>query len=328
MNLTELNKKLAVGADGGDDPGREANKLEAVFHGRVASLPGRGGGLHSALLAACNIGIMAGLSDSAILAALRLSPASANFRRGEAEQQLAYARKTGVTEVDQTKQYQPKYQPKSIEKKFDPGKLAKFITHQGDMKDIELLSPWRVSADNDMAGYELLDALYNDNEYLFIGDNYGTEVKTVAEWKDDPKTQSYPLFIPNPLSGLEHETVMGNTSKRCDKAVKEGRFAVIEMDEVPLDTQVNFWLTMLKAGMPIAAITFSGTKSIHGLLRVDCPMDEWKKKVGETLFGEYLIVLGVDMMCRNLARLSRFPGHVRDGKSVQRLLYLRMDKFK
>ena len=326
MNLLERNKLLAKQPFGKDDIAEET-RLENLFFKKVETLPQRGTGLHAAILAACNIGIMAGISDSVILSTLKSSSVAGDVKRNEFETQLEYAHKTGAKKVEGSSICQRNIMSaKPIEPEFDPEKLNKFIKHEGDMKDIEILSPWRVSKDNDLSSYEMLEGLYHEDDYLFIGNNYSTEVKQVKEWIHDNNLPSHPLFIPNPLTGANHETTLGKMSKRCDKAVRQGRYAVVEMDEVDMQTQINFWLTMLHIDMPVALITFSGKKSLHGLLRVDCPIDEWQEKVANILFMKYLVVLGVDKMCRNPSRLSRVPGHVRAGV-IQRMLYLRMDKF-
>jgi hypothetical protein len=74
--------------------------------------------------------------------------------------------------------------------------------------------------------------------------------------------------------------------------------------------------------LPIAALIDSGGKSINAWVRIDAlDATEWTERVEEKLF-DVLGAVGIDKSCRNEARLSRTPGHLRDGTRPQRLLYL------
>lgn len=88
-----------------------------------------------------------------------------------------------------------------------------------------------------------------------------------------------------------------------------------------LADQLSFWFAV---PLPVAAIVFSGSKSLHGLVQVDCAnAAEWKAEVENSLFAQYLTPMGFDPSCRNASRLSRAPGHRRkDTGLCQHLLYL------
>ena len=58
-------------------------------------------------------------------------------------------------------------------------------------------SPIRLLDDCSEDALQLLDVLYHEDDILFIGDTFDTKVKTVKEWMDDVKLNSYPFIIPN-----------------------------------------------------------------------------------------------------------------------------------
>ena len=96
-------------------------------------------------------------------------------------------------------------------------------------------------------------------------------------------------------------------------------FAVAEFDNVAYDEQIAFWCAI---ELPIVALIFSGGKSIHAWICVDCDdMDDWNDAVRKHLYNKTLIPYGVDRACSNPGRLSRTPGARRKGVS-QDLLYI------
>lgn len=93
--------------------------------------------------------------------------------------------------------------------------------------------------------------------------------------------------------------------------VTDYRFALVESDSMSLGRQ-NAILRELE--LPIAALVFSGKKSIHAIVKVEAPdYSEYRKRV------EYLYKvcekngLKVDTQNKNPSRLSRMPGVVRNG---------------
>jgi len=94
-------------------------------------------------------------------------------------------------------------------------------------------------------------------------------------------------------------------------------YAMIEFDHVPLDLQLSL---LAKLRLPIMAITFSGAKSYHALIKVDAgSLDEYQKTVDD-LYAR-MKRYGIDPNNRNASRMSRLPGVYR-GDRQQRLVYL------
>ena len=99
--------------------------------------------------------------------------------------------------------------------------------------------------------------------------------------------------------------------------VTEYRYALVESDSADLDTQ---YTVIRELELPVAALVYSGGKSIHAVVRVEAPnADEYRRRV------QYLYDvcrkngLDVDKQNKNPSRLSRMPGVVR-GEKKQYLL--------
>ncbi len=116
----------------------------------------------------------------------------------------------------------------------------------------------------------------------------------------DPGTGAWIRF--NPLDGLG-----------CANAnVSEHRFALVESDDLELGKQIAI---MRELELPIAALVYSGGKSVHAIVRIEAPdYAEYRRRV------EYLYSvckkngLQPDIQNKNPSRLSRMPGVMRAGK--------------
>ena len=94
--------------------------------------------------------------------------------------------------------------------------------------------------------------------------------------------------------------------------VTDYRYALVESDSTDLNTQ-NTIIRELE--LPVAALVYSGGKSIHAIVRVEAPnADEYRRRV------QYLYSvckkngLDPDKQNKNPSRLSRMPGVIRGGK--------------
>lgn len=88
----------------------------------------------------------------------------------------------------------------------------------------------------------LFRTLYELDDYLFIGTQYDTKVRTIAQWIDLFKKHPtlLPYICPNPVDGQLHRTKSGTLSYRCDEAVCKFRFAVLEFDTLSRNWQFAF----------------------------------------------------------------------------------------
>lgn len=195
-----------------------------------------------------------------------------------------------------------------------------------------------------------LRSVYRPDDLLYIGNRYESgekqreHIKSAANWIDffadrlddiarKPLAATrrryliglgyrYSSICVNPLTGEVDE----KGSFRSSGCVKEFRHLLLESDGLPLNQQIPL---LAGLGLPVVAMTFSGSRSIHGLIRVeDIPgvgaikdLSEWKQKIGDIF--RLLVPLGVDGATKDPVRLSRLPGSWRlDKHKFQQLLYL------
>ena len=116
----------------------------------------------------------------------------------------------------------------------------------------------------------------------------------------DPEVGAWICF--NPVDG----------QGRRDANITEYRYALVESDEQDLDRQAAILHQM---ELPLAALVYSGGKSIHGIVKVDAPdYTEYRKRVDYLYNVCRKNGLQIDQQNRNPSRLSRMPGVMRGGQ--------------
>lgn len=278
--------------------------------------PARGGGLHQHIMGTACLAAIAAIP--AEVAIQDMNRCFAGIKTNEALDAVkrAFTMELGGSDFH----YVPpvKAKPKKVLT------LKDFIKNtEGSVPDLSDRSPYDLPEDPETDAWVTLEALYNPDEFLFIGGVFDTRVDTVRNWlKSD--LSKYPHIIPNTMTGDSGMTDTGKYSYRCEATVSEARYAVCEMDDVSIDDQALFWTECLNIGIPVAAIIHSGRKSLHAWVKVDCGSDieKWDEMVRGWWFKEFGVKYGLDSACQNRARLSRLPGHKRESGGVQRLIYL------
>ena len=148
------------------------------------------------------------------------------------------------------------------------------------------------------------------------------------------------LIVPNPFTGAEGETIDGKKSYIAQSCLAKFPYVVIEFDTLSLSFQYAFWygfLTKSRLAPYVAAITYSGGKSLHGLLHVGCDtLKEWRdirdKLCGllasdpeqrTNTNGRTIYPFRADIQAMRPRQGTRLPGvrRVTNGK-LQELLYL------
>lgn len=176
-----------------------------------------------------------------------------------------------------------------LETLFEAGEHVGYVTKSWEKTD-EKGARWLPSRGNwDRTAGELIHALNQCN---------GDIGAVVGDY--NPKAGAWIRF--NPLDG-----------KDCtNDNVTDFRYALVESDDMDLEKQ-NALIRELE--LPVAALVFSGKKSLHAIVRIEAAdMKEYKKRV------EYLYSicrkngLKLDTQNKNPSRLSRMPGVERDGK--------------
>ena len=202
---------------------------------------------------------------------------------------------------------------------YEPERLKKIA---GDLAEVVDL-PWLANrSEIDPAGVsatDFLSRLYNApaGERVLVFSEYKSQGQAV--WP----TESIPTggrdgiwFLAQPVDGKSRPNPrLGKMSRRSEESVLAWRWMVLESDEAP----VRLWLAALARTVPrIAAITTSGGRSVHALVRVDAKTkrdwDEQKKRI----LG--LVTVGADPGALSAVRLTRLPACWR-GEKEQKLLY-------
>lgn len=116
----------------------------------------------------------------------------------------------------------------------------------------------------------------------------------------------------NPEAGawIRFNPLDGNGVKNDN--VTEFKYALVESDTMDLEKQ-NAIIRELE--LPIAALVYSGKKSIHAIVKIDAAnYDEYRKRVDYLYNVCKKNGLNIDNQNRNPSRLSRMPGVERNGK--------------
>lgn len=303
-----------------------------TFSQALQSWPSSGSGVHSYMLSVATRGVREGVGECEIIDRIKETMPRKPGPVNEVEQTVKKALSSaGKPFAYQAQVLTPAEKAKNKDRidKIKASNAKSYAGTTATFQDLIDASPVDVAkGERQVMAARLLLYLYGRKELIWCGDFYGKGegIDSVENWAerflclDEPP----PYFVPNPLSGEPSEKKSGGESYRCDAAITGHRYALFEIDlkEIPIEWQCGFWMKM-KDEIPVEAITFSGGKSLHALVRANCKNEmEWDTYVRNKAFPVWE-KYGADMTCRNASRLSRLPGHMRDGKTCQRLLWLR-----
>jgi hypothetical protein len=307
------------------------------YESALRNLPAPGGGCHASLMTVANLGAIAGLDAATIEQDIRAHIPHGGRRVPDREisdavrKALAECRaapdRAGYAHRRRARR------PAKPTPPFDGKKYLKTLLARGDgASDADLweLSPYRIIWEpGPIDAITLLETLYAPQEQLFIGTQYGTRVEPMERHLTRIKAGNVePHICPNPFDGQLHDAADGKPSYRCDRAVEDLRYCVVEFDEMATADQYAFWYALISHNIVrVAALIDSGGKSIHAWLRVNLPNAEaWEHEIRRGLYDKdtgRMTILGADRACQNPSRLSRLPGHFRKDKGrYQRLIYL------
>jgi len=296
---------------------------------------------HNFLMTPVNYGLLAGVSPERIeIDLLNIAP----DMRGEISEAIQKGLST-VRILPKIQRHRRMYSKSDGEKQLviKDGRKAlcaliePFIVQDENTAEYDLweASPYRLTESPGCLDSEiLLSELYKPDDFIFIGqltDTGKDNIRTAAGWVkffSNGKNPAYPFICPNPLTGETAECKAGKLSYRCDSAIKDFSFAIVEFDSISRIEQLAFIMALLNMKVPLACVIDSGNKSLHIWLRVNCRnVPEWNSNVRQKLFEELLKPMGADNACKNQSRCSRLPGHIRkETGKYQRLLYLNPDE--
>lgn len=137
----------------------------------------------------------------------------------------------------------------------------------------------------------------------------GELIQALHDCKGDPGTVIGD-YNPNAGAWIRFNPLDGQGVKNDN--VTEFRYALVESDTMDLEKQ-NAIIRELE--LPVAALVYSGKKSIHAIVRVDAGnYDEYRKRVDYLYNVCKKNGLNIDNQNRNPSRLSRMPGVERNGR--------------
>lgn len=159
----------------------------------------------------------------------------------------------------------------------------------------------------------------------------GVDFMPVAKWLADSArlASAGELVKINPFTGGSEERGDGKPHLATCATVAAFTHVLMEFDDMPLADQCAFWygaLTLYQ--LPVAALVYSGGKSIHGVVRADCAdADGWRRAVDmarRTFATSPNPSMRLDVQSLSLPIAgARLAGCVRsDTGRAQRLLYL------
>lgn len=159
----------------------------------------------------------------------------------------------------------------------------------------------------------------------------GHDFMPVADWLSDGTrlARAGELVKINPFTGASEDRGDGKQHLVTNATVAAFPNALMEFDEMPLSDQCAFWYGALTLYcLPVAALVYSGGKSIHGVVRVDCATRAEFDKAADLARRTFAtspnpsMRLDVQSLALPIAG-ARLAGCVRaDTRRAQRLLYL------
>ena len=297
------------------------------YRQRLGQLAGMKGRRNASLLGLATLGVMGGLPDGQIEAEVIGASGHPPLTTAEVRHAIRTARRDTAPLCDRPDTSRrwtpppPKPPPLGsgaasfVRRMIDKGAGASFET-------LAASSPVSIPAEPSGQTCLFLKTLYRAAEHLFCGERFrtgtpGADIQACGEWVrliGGGKLDAPALICGNPLTGRPGLTKEGKPSYRCAACVATYRFALMEFDALGLADQCAFWAGVISSGvLPVRSLTFSGGKSIHGLVEVGAKdADAWGLALDKLLCATANPAAPrehqADRACRNADRLSRLPG--------------------
>jgi hypothetical protein len=156
---------------------------------------------------------------------------------------------------------------------------------------------------------EIIDCLFPGNPWLCVGQsNRLFQTQRRENWR--ARLDAYSLIVPSPMTNETGLTKGGRQSFHSLDNTGPRRFLIIEADRGPLDQQAAVIWHLAKFG-PLAAVVFSGSKSLHGWFFCERIPDEKLLR-----FMRYAVSLAADKRMWIRSQFCRIPdGRRSDGKT-------------
>lgn len=217
--------------------------------------------------------------------------------------------------------------------------------------DLQDLSPATIPGGGAEQTAAFLRSLFDPSDILFVfrddapqPGRLGINLRPCADWLavvENGGRVPGDLIVPNPMTGERGETAGGKPSLVAQSCIVRFPFMLVEFDDMPLTVQAAFWRGLIRRGgigAAVAAITYSGGKSLHALLHAGCStLAQWVKiRDGDADRGAAGIVgflasdadrrFRVDVQSLRPRQGTRIPGVRRFSSGrIQRLIYFNPD---
>ncbi len=206
--------------------------------------------------------------------------------------------------------------------------------------DLLAMSPIPVPKDGKTQTEAFLRALWNNDDLLHIfrddkpaKGEPDINLMTCRDWLNSiERGNPMPgdLIVPNVFSGAKADTTDGRKSYIAQSCLAHFPFILIEFDSLALKVQAAFWRGLLSTSQlatKVAAITYSGGKSLHGLIHVGCDtLAEWQTVCGQLrglLAADPNHAFRTDEQAMRPRTGTRLPGvHRFSNGRLQPLLYI------
>jgi len=316
---------------------------EAKYFDALRSFPKRGNGANHALYRVAILGLRAGFAACRIESELNAASCSKVSTAEVRKQVFAATGFEGAKPLGSWGSRSGSYQrvskvltqprPASSPSRFDEiaasaeGTTGVDLMHESPIK-VTGLQPWEQAR-------LFLRTMFEPEEFVFCGNQMdrgilGRTIRRAAEWADffvnQPRPKLPPFIMTNPLNGIAQPKASGNgTTFRGKANVAIFRYTLLEFDNPetqPLPKQAAFFRA---ADLELAALVFTGGKSLHGWLRVQGVqnLEDWDRIVMRSFFAQVAGPIGADAACKDPCRLARLPGAFRlEKEKTQRLLLL------
>lgn len=310
--------------------------IKVEYRDALSRIECRGHGLHRSLLLPAIKGVKLGLSFEQIVADIK-TQVGGSLQCNEVENTVRSAFKKTQPIVDREPDWSPRprrrkrYEIREISSVEAAAWSGRFIgiKNGATREDFAALSPVEPDA---TSAADFIEALFQPDEHLCIGDKYTTKTASVTEHAERLRRGfTAPQIWVTPFSGQCAIGPSGKPSQRLKDLITARRFCSIEFDDEenwPLQKQAAFWYgIILKKALPVAALIYSGGKSIHAWMHIAARnADDWERLVVVQFFdkdGGVFAKLGADASAKQPMHGSRLPGHQRvETGRTQNLLYL------
>jgi len=160
---------------------------------------------------------------------------------------------------------------------------------------------------------DFLNVLFEQDELTCYTDS-PTGYRVYAEPVPGDCFFSINALHPNKDLKPEQSWHRSNLPRRADHNVISFRNLLIELDNMPLQDQVEY----VTSKVPVSAITYSGGKSMHFIISLEEPVD--KEQYKKLFLRLSLLLPELDRSCKNPSRLSRLPTATRPDTGKEQTL--------